>query len=224
MRKAWTPEQIDTFMVELKRLFIENPRASFAPTAIQAMKNVIPAIAWKSGNSIGKAVNWSAAMKASSEVHGIFKPDVQVVKVPMVLHEVHTDLLIAEMLRRFSHVMKANQIEAISAPLHRPVKLDVSPAREKKPIILVVGLLGSQVHEVQMRMAGLGLDLKFAESERFREVAAASRSATATVCMTKFINHSVYTHLKKHGHHLLHCNGGITDLVKQIKQNFVKQA
>lgn len=29
MRKAWTPEQIDTFMVELKRLFVENPRASF---------------------------------------------------------------------------------------------------------------------------------------------------------------------------------------------------
>ena len=224
MRKAWTPEQIDTFMVELKRLFVETPRAPFAPTAIQAMQNVIPAASWKSDNSIGKAVNWPTAMKASSEAHGIFKPDVQVVKVPMALHEVHTDLLIAEMLRRFSHVMNVNQIEAISAPLQRPVKLEISPSREKRPVILIVGLLGSQVHEVQMRMAGLGLDLKFAESERFREVAAASRSATATVCMTKFINHSMYTHLKKHGHHLLHCNGGSTDLVKQIKQNFVKHA
>ena len=222
MRKAWTPEQIDTFMVELKRLFVENPRASFAPTAIRAMQNVIPATAWKSNNSIGKAVSWPAAMKASSEAHGIFKPDVQVVKVPMVLHEVHTDLLIAEMLRRFSHVMNVNQIEAISAPLQRPVKLEISPSREKRPVILIVGLLGPQVHEVQMRLTGLGLDLKFAESERFREVAAASRSANATVCMTKFINHSVYAHLKKHGQRLLHCNGGITDLVKQIKQNFVK--
>ena len=34
MRKAWTPEQIDTFMVELKRLFVENP-------AIESFRSLI---------------------------------------------------------------------------------------------------------------------------------------------------------------------------------------
>ena len=224
MRKTWTNTDIAIFMAALKDAFIREPRAPFGPTTIKVMKASISESLWKADASISKPGNWNAAMKAAAGDHNIFKADVQIVKEMMPLHEVHTDLLIAEMLRRFSHVMNANQIEAISSPLHRPVKLDVSPVREKRPIILVVGLLGSQVHEVQMRMAGLGLDLKFAETERFREVAAASRSANATVCMTKFINHSVYAHLKKHGQHLLHCNGGITDLVKQIKQNFVKQA
>lgn len=224
MRKTWTNTDISIFMAALKDAFIREPRAPFGPTAIKVMKASMSESLWKADASISKPGNWSAAMKAAAEDHNIFKPDVQIIKEMMPLHEVQTDMLIAEMIRRFSHVMSVNQIEAASTAQQRPVKLEIPAAREKRPVILIVGLLGSQVHEVQMRMAGLGLDLKFAESERFREVAAASRSATATVCMTKFINHSVYTHLKKHGHHLLHCNGGITDLVKQIKQNFVKQA
>ena len=96
--------------------------------------------------------------------------------------------------------------------------------KRKAAVSRVGGVLSAQANEAQSRLAGLSLDIRFSEGfNSGKNIAAASRTADCTVCMTKFINHSVYALLKRNGQHLLHCNGGVTDLVKQIKQNFAKQ-
>ena len=224
MRKTWTSTDIAIFMAALKDAFIREPRAPFGPTAIKVMKASISESLWKADASISKPGNWNAAMKAAAEDHNIFKADVQIVKEMMPLHEVQTDLLIAEMIRRFSHVMNATSMQDALQHKYTPVKIEAQPQKMKRPIILVVGLLSAQANEAQSRLAGLSLDIRFSEGfNSGKNIAAASRTADCTVCMTKFINHSVYALLKRNGQHLLHCNGGVTDLVKQIKQNFAKQ-
>ena len=209
MRKTWTSTDIAIFMAALKDAFIREPRAPFGPTAIKVMKASISESLWKADASISKPGNWNAAMKAAAEDRKIFKADVQIVK---------------EMIRRFSHVMNVTSMQDALQHKYTPVKIEAQPQKMKRPIILVVGLLSAQANEAQSRLAGLSLDIRFSEGfNSGKNIAAASRTADCTVCMTKFINHSVYALLKRNGQHLLHCNGGVTDLVKQIKQNFAKQ-
>ena len=223
MRKVWSKETVEAFMTELKRLFKENPRRSFSTASVEAMKKAAPESEWRSISSISRIGNWSNPMKIAAEAHGIFKVDTEIVKEPYELSEIPTDVLVTEALRRFSHLL-AKEPDEISPGQAPVIRMQPRTVKEKRPVILIVGLQGSQMQLVQNKLAGLGLELRFAESERFREIASMSRLADATVCMTKFISHPVYNHLRIHGKQLLHCNGGLTDLVHQIKFNFCKKA
>lgn len=218
MRKTWTEAQINAFMTELKARFQVHPRAPFSPTAIAAMKSTIEEEHWRSDSSIGKPTNWNAKMWAACDAHGIFKAEVVEVKVPMALHEIPGDLLFAELIRRFK-MFEGEIHQEIMQPIR--IELPPSPPRIRKPIVLIVGLNGSQIMTVEKALNGVNIALRFKSSSDTNNVMAAAKGAAKTLVMTKFIDHAVYSQLKKHqSRTLIHCNGGVTDAIRILKANF----
>lgn len=112
----------------------------------------------------------------------------------------------------------------VSAPTPAPapapavrVKHDPAPAATAtppKPSVLIVGLLGSQAHQIKNSLSHR-LEITCLTSEE-----ALSRPALLknhTILMTKFISHSTQSKYRRHPN--LHmCNGGTTELAALLKQ------
>lgn len=104
-------------------------------------------------------------------------------------------------------------------PIHLPegvTRLHAAP-RDRKPRVLVVGLLRQQAHEVEDSMRQtLNLDFVQVENSGGSAIEEKARNADLVVLMTKFISHKHQDAAKRANEHVVYRNGGVSELKRWL--------
>lgn len=93
-----------------------------------------------------------------------------------------------------------------------------TPARVKRPTVLVIGLNGHQMECIKQSRSDL--DFTFMTGEQALSNYTVNKDHT--ILMTKFINHSAQAKYRKHPN-LHYCNGGVSDLKHMLNVVFSKE-
>ena len=89
--------------------------------------------------------------------------------------------------------------------------------RNRKPRVLIVGLLNQQEQDMTKAM-GEVLSLDYAKSEHHTTLQDKARNADLVVLMTKFISHSHTEAVRRVNEHIVHRNGGVSELKRWLTQ------
>ena len=92
-----------------------------------------------------------------------------------------------------------------------------SAPRNRKPRVLIVGLLNQQEQDMTKAMGEM-LNLDFAKSEHHKNLEDKARNADLVVLMTKFISHHHTEVVQKVNEHIVFRNGGVSELKRWLTQ------
>lgn len=95
-------------------------------------------------------------------------------------------------------------------------RLHAAP-RNRKPRVLIVGLLNQQEQDMTKAMGEL-LNLDFVKSEHHKTLEDKARNADLVVLMTKFISHSHTEAVQRVNEHVVFRNGGVSELKRYLTQ------
>ncbi|MBF3820789.1 hypothetical protein ISF98_05580 [Burkholderia pseudomallei] len=105
----------------------------------------------------------------------------------------------------------------VSAPLPEgATRLHAAP-RERKPRVLVVGLVRQQEDDVTRSLGEL-FNLQYARVEHGDNLEDKARGADLVVLMTKFISHKHQEIVRRVNEHIVYRNGGVTELKRWLTQ------
>jgi hypothetical protein len=90
-----------------------------------------------------------------------------------------------------------------------------SAPRNRKPRVLVVGLLNQQEQDMTRAM-GEFLDLEYAKSEHHKTLEDRAKHADLVVLMTKFISHKHQEIVRHVNEHIVYQNGGVSELKRWL--------
>jgi hypothetical protein len=91
--------------------------------------------------------------------------------------------------------------------------------RDRKPRVLVVGLMKQQEHDVRDAMdAMLKMDFIMSEGSDSASLEGKARNADLVVLMTKFISHKHQEAVKRVSEHVVYRNGGVSELKRWLTQ------
>lgn len=133
----------------------------------------------------------------------------------MLLHSIGEHLQESIMQR----VSEALGHVALNAPPILPegvTRLHAAP-RNRKPRVLIVGLLNQQEHDMTKAM-GEFLSLDYAKSEHHKTLEDKARNADLVVLMTKFISHHHSETVHRVNEHVVFRNGGVSELKRWLTQ------
>lgn len=103
------------------------------------------------------------------------------------------------------------------APLPEGVaRLHPAP-RNRKPRVLIVGLLNQQAQDMERALGEL-LSLDFVKVEHANTLEDKARNADLVVLMTKFISHQHQDIVRGVNEHIVYRNGGVTELKRYLTQ------
>jgi hypothetical protein len=91
--------------------------------------------------------------------------------------------------------------------------------RDRKPRVLVVGLLNQQANDVEEALDGMmNLDFIKVEGSDPSSLEAKARKADLVILMTKFISHKHQETCKRVSEHVVYRNGGVSELKRWLTQ------
>lgn len=125
-----------------------------------------------------------------------------------------------------SMVAEGIQLGLASVQLTAPKADDQEPARHvpfvrdgakpRPPSVLIVGLRGGQVPQIEADF-GTTLDLRFCSADKSKDqLRAMTEQAETTVAVVDFISHSHTDIIKSRARHYIESNGGMTHLRQQL--------
>ena len=130
----------------------------------------------------------------------------------------HSSLL--ELLELFADKLAEKLAQRISVQVNTQTRTTTrhdptpkSPAAPSRPTVLIVGLLGSQCHQIRNSFAHL-LDITCISAEEAKSRGAAQHKDN-TILMTKFISHAATQKYREHPNLKL-CNGGMSQLAEAL--------
>lgn len=108
------------------------------------------------------------------------------------------------------------QTEQQEQPPRAHVPYVFEPAKQRPPSVLVVGLKGAQMSEIEADFTGK-LDLRFCGADKSKDqLRAMTEQAETTVAFVDFLSHSHTDIIKARAKHYIESRGGMTTLRQQL--------
>jgi hypothetical protein len=118
-------------------------------------------------------------------------------------------------MQRIAEAIRSAPLPAMNLP-EGVTRLHAAP-RDRKPRVLIVGLLNQQANEIENSLeAVLHLDFAKAETSDPASLEAKARHADMTILMTKFISHKHQDAVKRVSDHVVYRNGSVSELKRWL--------
>lgn len=235
-RIRWDEEEQDKIAAAIAKHLIRYPGTTL-PIAYKAVEYILPVSRRRVMASVAQfdkmlpkireLMNQPVQPKPASIKH---EPEFKIVEKFITktnsISDFTTEELQAEINRRLIEPiiekMTNTILDSVRSMLKKPETVKVSePQKPKLKKIMVVGLIGEQRNFIEKEFKDI-FDLKFYDKDdNIQSLKERAINCDEIILMTKFISHKHQDLVKASGAPFSYCNGGISDLSKQLEAMFV---
>lgn len=228
----WDEEEQDKVATAIAKHLIRYPGTTL-PIAYKAIENVLPTSRRRVMASVAQFDKMLPRIRELMDQTVQPKTEVKVVErvvhVPQKLSDFSIEDLQREINNRLIKPMIdqaiSQAIDKIASLLEKPKNesVDITPAVQTPKLkrVMIVGLMGEQQNTIEKEFKD-AFDLRFYnKDDPIHSLKSKASTCDEVILMTKFISHKHQDLVKASGAPFSYCNGGVSDLVKQLEAMFV---